>query len=127
MRNINGDAILVESNYGAWPASKGGTNYPAFRNLHFQGVVCDGARAAASIRGVPQQPVPGLTLENVSIRAPASMRFDRLLPAAELSAGWRRWAAEDELTLLPSPARPHSQRQAILPVRMSEPLPNLTE
>jgi hypothetical protein len=76
MRNIRADAIQLEANYRAWLASKDGTNYPVYRNLHLQDVVCDGAQAAASIRGVPQQPVRGLTLENVSIRARAGMRFD---------------------------------------------------
>ena len=97
MRDIKADAIQVESNYGAWLASKDGTNYPVFRNLHLQDVVCDGAQAAANIRGVPQQPVRGLTLENVSIRARAGMRFD-----------WVQGLRLDRVACAPSSGEPFS-------------------
>jgi polygalacturonase len=97
MRDIRGNAIQIESDYGAWLASENGTNYPIFRNLHLQDVVCEGAQAAASIRGVPQQPVRNLTLENVSIRARTGMRFD-----------WVHGLRLDRVACAPSSGEPFS-------------------
>ena len=76
MRRIKGEAIRIETNYGAWLAATNATAYPMFRNISFQDIVCDGAATAASIQGSAHQPVENLTLERVSIKARAGMKFD---------------------------------------------------
>ncbi|WP_423127020.1 glycoside hydrolase family 28 protein [Gaoshiqia sp. Z1-71] len=42
---------------------------PAFRNIYFKNIVCDGAQVALFIRGLPEMPVTGIHLENVHIKS----------------------------------------------------------
>ena len=76
MRQIKREALLIETNYGAWLAATNATAYPTFRNISFQDIVCDGAATAASVQGTAHRPVENLTLERVSIQARAGMKFD---------------------------------------------------
>lgn len=76
MRNIRNEAILLQSNYGAWAACKNATNYPTFRNITIENVVCDGADRAVDIQGTAQKAIENVTLENVFIKARQGMRFN---------------------------------------------------
>ena len=76
MRNIGTEAIRLESNYSAWGQARTATNRPTFRNLHLKDITCEGAGRAASIQGTSHQSVEGFSMENVSIKAKAGMKFD---------------------------------------------------
>ena len=70
MRQIRGEAIRINTSYRAWFSSNGGRP-PIFRRIHLRNISCRGAAAAASIHGLPEQPLERLRLENVSIHANA--------------------------------------------------------
>ncbi|MGD9931592.1 MAG: glycoside hydrolase family 28 protein [Mangrovibacterium sp.] len=42
---------------------------PAFRNMHFRNIVCDGAEKAIMMQGIPEMPVENLLFENMKIRS----------------------------------------------------------
>lgn len=75
LEGIKAEAIVINTNYGAWMASKSGKTYPLFRDIRFENVTCGGAKVAASLRGTSHKPLENITLEDVSIQAGAGMRF----------------------------------------------------
>ena len=76
MTGIAQEAIVIQTDYGAWMASKDGNAYPLFRNLVFKNITCDGAAQAVSMTATEHQPIEKVTLENVSIKAKRGMRFE---------------------------------------------------
>jgi len=42
---------------------------PAFRNMYFKNILCDGAEKALMIQGLPEMPVENMTFENMQIKA----------------------------------------------------------
>jgi len=42
---------------------------PEFRDIHFKGIVCSGAKQAIYINGLPELPVSGISFENSSFTA----------------------------------------------------------
>lgn len=42
---------------------------PAFRNMHFTNIICDGAQKAMMIQGLPEMPVENMQFENMKIKA----------------------------------------------------------
>ena len=75
MKNIRAEAIRINSQYGAYLADKGGKAYPVFRDISIRDVTCNGARVAVSMEGTRHKPLENISLENVSIKATAGMRF----------------------------------------------------
>lgn len=75
MRAITDDAILFDMYYGqtaeereaAKAASSGPV--PQFRDVSMKNIVCNGARQAVRIVGLPEMPVSNIMLENVDIRS----------------------------------------------------------
>jgi polygalacturonase len=83
MRNIPTDAIGFTMNYGgkapedasendsadaaSVPAVNEGT--PRFRNLHFNHIVCNGARRAVYLTGLPEMPLENLDFDNLAMSA----------------------------------------------------------
>jgi polygalacturonase len=41
---------------------------PAFRNMHFRNIICDGAQKAMMIQGLPEMPVENMQFENMKIK-----------------------------------------------------------
>jgi len=76
MRDIRREAIVINTDYGAWLADEHGTAYPVFRQMSIRDVTCDGAGVALHVVGTRQQPVEDITMENVSIRASTGMTFE---------------------------------------------------
>ncbi len=76
MKNITGEAIRINTNYGAYMADKGGTAYPVFRNINIKNITCDNARIALSMLGTSHKPIENITLENIKIKAETGMVFN---------------------------------------------------
>ena len=98
MRNIQLEAIRVQSDYAAWGAASDQTLYPTFRNIHFQDIVCDGAGGGALVQGMPQKPLENLHFERIAIdNAKSGMRFEHIqgLTLKEVSCN----SAEDKAIL----------------------------
>ena len=76
MENIGQEAIRINTNYGAYMASKSGSAYPLFRDINIRNVSCDGAGVGLSVQGTSHQPVENLTIESVDLKATHGMTFD---------------------------------------------------
>jgi polygalacturonase len=85
MVDIPGDAISFSMFYGgkapleengqtavsAVPAVNEGT--PQFRDFYLENITCRGAKTAVSLRGLPEMPIRGIHMKNVSITSDAGM------------------------------------------------------
>ncbi len=83
MRGIPTDAIGFTMSYGGnaptegaeaggqTPASVPAVNEgtPQFRNIHFRNIICNGAKRAVRLEGLPEMPIEGIELTNVTISA----------------------------------------------------------
>jgi polygalacturonase len=77
MRNILNEAILFDMYYMSRAGSTLGLKEfppvteatPQFRNFYVSNVVCNGARKAMLIRGLPEMSIKGIHLENMIIKA----------------------------------------------------------
>jgi len=78
MKNVGREAICINTDYGAFMASQGGKAYPVFRDIVIEDVTCNGAQAAADMRGTRHEPVRNITLTDVSISATRGMHFEWL-------------------------------------------------
>jgi len=74
MINIRQDAILFDLYYMirdkrgiAAPSVNEGT--PQFRNIHMKNIVCEGAKRAVLLQGLPEMTLKNISLENVTIEA----------------------------------------------------------
>lgn len=76
MKNIKYEAIIINTDYGAWIADTNGRAYPTFRDIVIKNVICDGARKAVSIKGTDKIPIHNITMENVCINADTGMRIE---------------------------------------------------
>jgi polygalacturonase len=68
MGKITGGAININLFYATSLSVQSGEP-PVFENINIKNVQCERAAKAVDIRGLPESPVKGLTLENLSIRA----------------------------------------------------------
>lgn len=73
MKDIRGEAIRIETDYGAFMASENGTNYPVFRNLSFSHITCENANVAVSMEGTVHQPIENVKLKDLDITARRDM------------------------------------------------------
>ena len=83
MENIATDAIGFNMSYGGLspvdedsmgaanegPAVVAGVGTPQFRDIYIQDVICRGAATAVALQGLPEMPIRGIHLRNVSISA----------------------------------------------------------
>jgi polygalacturonase len=81
MTNIPTDAISFNMYYGGAGPTEGaettgevaalpvGEGTPQFRDIFIENVVCRGARRAVQLQGLPEMPISGIHLRNVSITA----------------------------------------------------------
>ncbi len=58
---LTGDPVIEEQ-----PVSEA---TPVFRNMSFKNIVCEGAKKAIMMQGIPEMPVENMTFENMKIRA----------------------------------------------------------
>lgn len=76
MKNIVNEAIIIETDYGAYMASENGKAFPVFRDIKFSNITCNGAGMAVTMQGTVHQPVENITLENIAIKADGGMKFN---------------------------------------------------
>jgi polygalacturonase len=77
MENIAREAIFFDTYYWVKPLKEGESEIipeisagtPEFRNFQIKNIICNGARTAIFIRGLPEMPVNGVSIENVTIEA----------------------------------------------------------
>lgn len=73
MRNINEEAIQFNLYYAVKkPTTRPepvGEGTPQFRDFHISNITCDSAKTAMILRGLPEMPIEGITLENVELTA----------------------------------------------------------
>jgi polygalacturonase len=61
------EAILLNMFYGASSAESTSNTPPAFRDIHIKSVTCESAGAGITVRGLPEQPIQRVTLEELDI------------------------------------------------------------
>lgn len=66
--NLAAEAISLTTLYTAWAVVPTG-KAPVFRNLHLRNIRCEGAKAAARIIGLDEQPILNVTLDHLRISA----------------------------------------------------------
>jgi hypothetical protein len=69
MRDIRHEAITIDMYYGASTAEPVSDTTPRFSNIRICDSVGRGAATAVHLRGLPEQPLENITLEDVDIRA----------------------------------------------------------
>ena len=82
---VNREAIRISMRYDGEPAERA-VNYeqthahskatPIFRNIHITNLGCGRAAIAALVEGLPDQPIEGLALENVTVMADRGMTME---------------------------------------------------
>jgi len=75
MRNIQLEAININSDYASWLADKNGKAHPVFRNLNFENITCENALVAASVTGKMERPIENLMIKNLSVKAEKGLSF----------------------------------------------------
>jgi polygalacturonase len=75
MRNIQLEAININTDYASWLADKNGKAHPVFRNLNFENITCENALVAASVTGKMERPIENLMIKNLSVNAEKGLSF----------------------------------------------------
>jgi polygalacturonase len=63
------EAIVLNMFYGSSTAASRSDAPPAFRDIHVRRVTCDSAGTAVAIRGLPEQPIERVVLEDLHLNA----------------------------------------------------------
>ncbi|MBN1135863.1 MAG: glycoside hydrolase family 28 protein [Anaerolineae bacterium] len=69
MAGLRQEAIVLNMFYGSSTAASRSDAPPTFRDIHIKNVTCDGAGVAVAIRGLPEQPVERVVLEDLRLSA----------------------------------------------------------
>jgi len=69
MAGIREEAIVLDMFYGSTTVTPRSNVPPLFRNIRIQNVTCEGAGVAVSIRGLPEQRIRDVSIENVRVNA----------------------------------------------------------
>jgi len=74
MAGLRQEAIVLNMFYGSSTAASRSEAPPAFRNIHVKDVTCESAGMAVTIRGLPEQPIERVVLENLRLIAVEGIR-----------------------------------------------------
>jgi polygalacturonase len=74
MANLRCEAIVLDMFYGSSTAASRSDAAPAFRDIRIRDVICESARAAVVIRGLPEQPIERVMLEDLHLNAVGGIR-----------------------------------------------------
>jgi polygalacturonase len=74
MADLRREAIVLNMFYGSSTAASRSDAPPVFRNIHIRNVNCEGAGVAVDIRGLPEQRIRQVTLENLRLNAVEGIR-----------------------------------------------------
>jgi polygalacturonase len=69
MANLRREAIVLNMFYGSSTAASRSDAAPAFRNIHVRAVICESAGVAVVVRGLPEQPIERVVLEDLRLNA----------------------------------------------------------
>ncbi|MHC4624484.1 MAG: glycosyl hydrolase family 28 protein [Planctomycetota bacterium] len=67
--HIGGEPVLLNTFYGSSSMRPFSDKPPLFRNINIRNVDCRRSRNALTIRGLPEQPIENVTIENLSVAA----------------------------------------------------------
>jgi polygalacturonase len=67
MADLRREAVVLNMHYGSSTAASRTDTPPAFRDVHVRDVTCKRAGMAVSIRGLPEQPIERVVLENLCL------------------------------------------------------------
>jgi polygalacturonase len=68
------EAILLNMFYGASSAESTSQTPPVFRDIHIKNVICAGAKSAIVVRGLPEQPIQRVFLEDFDIKSQTGIK-----------------------------------------------------
>jgi hypothetical protein len=74
MANIREEAIVLDMFYGSTTVTPRSSVPPLFQNMRIKNVTCEGAGVAVSIRGLPEQRIRDVVIENVRVNAIKGIR-----------------------------------------------------
>ena len=74
MAGLRREAIVLNMFYGSSTAASRSDRPPAFRNIHVRDVTCESAGMAAALRGLPEQPIERVVLEDLRLNAVEGIR-----------------------------------------------------
>jgi polygalacturonase len=74
MAGLRQEAIVLNMFYGSSTAASRSDVPPAFQNIHIRDVTCESAGVAIGIRGLPEQPIRGVVLEDLRLNAIEGIR-----------------------------------------------------
>jgi polygalacturonase len=74
MAGLRQEAIVLNMFYGSSTAASRSDAPPAFRNIHIRDVTCESAGVAVAIRGLPEQPIRSVVLEDLRLNAVEGIR-----------------------------------------------------
>ena len=63
------EAILLNMFYGSSSAESTSQTPPAFRDIHIKNVACESAATAIAVRGLPEQAIERVVLENLDLKS----------------------------------------------------------
>jgi polygalacturonase len=69
MVNLRREAIILNMFYGSSTAASRSDAAPAFRDIHIRDIICESAGVAVVIRGLPEQPIERVVLEDLHLNA----------------------------------------------------------
>jgi polygalacturonase len=74
MANLRREAIVLNMFYGSSTAASRSDAAPTFRNIYIRDVICESAGMAVAIRGLPEQPIEHVILEDLHLNAVEGIR-----------------------------------------------------
>jgi polygalacturonase len=74
MAGLRRESIVLNMFYGSSTAASRSDAPPVFRNIHIRNVACESAGVAVYIRGLPEQRISQVTLENLRLKAVEGIR-----------------------------------------------------
>lgn len=74
MANLRREAIVLNMFYGSSTAASRSDAAPTFRNIYIRDITCESAGMAVAIRGLPEQPIEHVILEDLHLNAVEGIR-----------------------------------------------------
>jgi len=69
LSGLRREAILLNMFYGSSSAESTSQTPPAFRDIHIKNVTCKSAATALVVRGLPEQPIKRVVLEDLKLNS----------------------------------------------------------
>jgi polygalacturonase len=74
MVGLRQEAIFLDMFYGSYTAASRSDIPPSFRNVRIRNITCQSARTAVALRGLPEQPIESVALEDLRLHAIEGIR-----------------------------------------------------